>query len=84
MFYYFKEFAYRYCEPKQNPWSRAMEYNGCKNSKELYYLLKDKVMIRRLKKDVLTELPEKQRQKIIIETDKAITKEIKYLLNKNH
>ena len=34
-------------------------------------------MIRRLKKDVLTQLPDKQRQKIYVETDKAIIKEIK-------
>lgn len=34
-------------------------------------------MIRRLKKDVLTQLPDKQRQKIMVETDKNIAKEIK-------
>ena len=37
-------------------------------------------MIRRLKKDVLTELPDKQRQKVYVETDKSIIKEIKEIL----
>jgi SWI/SNF-related matrix-associated actin-dependent regulator 1 of chromatin subfamily A len=66
VFYNFKEFGYRYCEPTVNPWSRALEYNGCQNAKELHYVLKDRIMIRRLKKDVLTQLPDKQRQKIIV------------------
>ena len=40
-------------------------------------------MMRRLKKDVITELPDKQRQKITIETNKSMTKEISTLLNEN-
>ena len=39
-------------------------------------------MIRRLKKDVLTQLPDKQRQKIVVETDKSVIKEIKELLSR--
>lgn len=39
-------------------------------------------MIRRLKRDVLTQLPEKQRQKVMVETDKAIIKEIKGVMSK--
>lgn len=77
IFVNFKEFGYRYCEPTLNPWSRTLEFNGCQNSKELHYLLKNRIMIRRLKKEVLTQLPDKQRQKLIVETDKNIIKEIK-------
>jgi SNF2 family DNA or RNA helicase len=40
-------------------------------------------MLRRLKKDVLTQLPDKQRQKIMIETNKLITKEINSLIDQN-
>jgi SNF2 family DNA or RNA helicase len=40
-------------------------------------------MLRRLKKDVLTQLPDKQRQKIMIETNKNITKEINALIDQN-
>ena len=36
--------------------------------------------MRRLKKDVLTDLPDKQRQKVIVETDKNIVKEIQEVL----
>lgn len=39
-------------------------------------------MIRRLKKEVLTQLPDKQRQKVIMETDKNIAKEIKSLIQR--
>ena len=37
-------------------------------------------MIRRLKKDVLTELPSKRRQKVTIEPDKKIMKDLKLLM----
>jgi len=66
VFVNFNEFGYRYCEPQRNPWSRGIEFNGCKNTKELHFILKDKIMIRRMKKDVLTQLPDKVRQKIIV------------------
>ncbi len=62
----FKEFGYRYCEPTINAWTKKVEFNGCQNSKELHFLLRNRVMIRRLKKEVLTELPDKQRQKISV------------------
>ena len=39
--------------------------------------------MRRLKKDVITELPDKQRQKITVETNKSIVKEISALINDN-
>lgn len=41
-------------------------------------------MIRRLKAEVLTELPDKNRQKITLETDSAMVKEIKQVLDKNN
>lgn len=40
-------------------------------------------MLRRLKKEVLTQLPDKQRQKILIETNKNITREINMLMEQN-
>ena len=58
-----------------------MEFDGAKNLAELHYLLKKTVMIRRLKSEVLAELPSKQRQIITIETDKNVINEIKELLN---
>lgn len=40
-------------------------------------------MIRRLKKDVLSELPQKRRQKVEIQTDSKIIKQIGVLLSKS-
>jgi len=54
-------FAYRYCKPRRTHW--GMDYSGSSNLGELGEKL-SRFMIRRLKKDVLTQLPEKQRQVI--------------------
>lgn len=72
----FKVFGERYCDPRINPFSRKLEYSGSNNLKELNYVLKSSFMIRRLKKDVLSELPSKVRQKIPIECDSGIISEI--------
>ena len=58
----FNEFANRYCAPKQGRF--GMDYTGNSCANELHYMLKKNLMIRRLKKDVLKELPAKRRQKI--------------------
>ena len=80
----FKVFGNRYCDPKQkfvnNNW--FIDWSGCSNAKELNYILKN-IMIRRLKKDVINQLPPKKRQKIEIETDPKIIKKIKSLNVKN-
>ena len=58
----FFEFGNRYCDPKQlSNKSYCILYDGCSNTKELNYILNRNLMIRRLKKDVLTELPSKTR-----------------------
>jgi SWI/SNF-related matrix-associated actin-dependent regulator 1 of chromatin subfamily A len=62
------DFGNRYCQLKQNQWTFKMQFEGSKNSGELHYLLKKTVMIRRLKNDVLSQLPPKQRQIVMMET----------------
>ncbi len=53
-----KDFGQRYCGPKWNGF--AYTYKGSTNEKELHKVLTDTIMIRRLKKDVELELPERQ------------------------
>lgn len=50
-------FAWRYCNPKHTYW--GWKFNGATNKKELRRILVKHVMIRRLKKDVAPELPDK-------------------------
>lgn len=83
IFKYFKDFGNRYCDPKPSKWARGLDYDGASNVRELYFLLNTNLMIRRLKKDVLSELPSKRRQKIEINVDAKISAEIQKLLSKN-
>ncbi|XP_071484224.1 SWI/SNF-related matrix-associated actin-dependent regulator of chromatin subfamily A-like protein 1, partial [Diadema antillarum] len=61
----FHEFAVRYCDAKQNHW--GWDYSGSSNLSELQLLLEEKVMVRRLKRDVLTQLPSKMRQVVMMD-----------------
>lgn len=62
----------RYCDPKEGQY--GSDYSGAAHTKELHYILEDKIMIRRLKKHVLSELPPKLRQKIVVSTDSKIVR----------
>lgn len=55
----FFPFAQRYCKPKLTPW--GWDYSGADHMEELHRRLGKQMMIRRLKKDVLKDLPGKQR-----------------------
>jgi len=57
-------FANRYCDLQQTKY--GIDVSGSNNLDELQDKLRSTVMVRRLKKDVLTELPEKTRQVIEI------------------
>lgn len=63
----------RYADMHQNKFG-YMEYKGAKNLEELQQKLRSSIMIRRMKADVLAELPDKIRQPVIFDAD---TKELK-------
>jgi len=77
----FKEFGSRYCEPKLLGFG-LVDWSGAANTRELNSIL-NKLMIRRLKKDVLSQLPPKKRQKIEISTDSKVIKKLKILMEKS-
>ena len=77
----FKEFGERYCEPKLLGFG-LIDWSGAANTRELNSIL-NKLMIRRLKKDVLSQLPPKKRQKIEISTDSKVIKKLKILMEKS-
>ena len=73
LFHNFKIFGNRYCNPKKSFF--GTDWTGSSCAKELNFILKN-IMIRRLKKDVMSQLPPKKRQKIEIQTDPKIIKQI--------
>ncbi|KAK5964804.1 SWI:SNF matrix associated [Trichostrongylus colubriformis] len=52
----------------------CFEAKGCTNSEELAAILTKRVMIRRLKKDVLADLPDKRREVVYLSGDKIDTR----------
>ena len=57
-----------------------MDFNGASWMKELHYVLEKAFMIRRLKKEVLSELPDKRRQKIDIQPEESYVPRIRKIL----
>ncbi|XP_067426224.1 SWI/SNF-related matrix-associated actin-dependent regulator of chromatin subfamily A-like protein 1 isoform X2 [Emydura macquarii macquarii] len=60
----FHSFGLRYCDAKQMPW--GWDYSRSSNLGELKLLLEESIMIRRLKSDVLSQLPAKQRKMVVV------------------
>ena len=59
VYYSFKEFGLRYCNPRESYF--GIDWTGSGNMRELHLMLEKGLMIRRLKSEVLTELPAKRR-----------------------
>ena len=55
-------FGMKYCNPVFNERACKMDFEGCKDPKGLYELLRKTALIRRMKSEVLKDLPPKQRQ----------------------
>lgn len=73
---YFWEFAKRYCDLKSVSYPygkygrtrKAWDFSGASNTIELGALLRSTCMVRRLKSDVLKDLPDKRRQLVVLES----------------
>ncbi|XP_071102073.1 SWI/SNF-related matrix-associated actin-dependent regulator of chromatin subfamily A-like protein 1 [Haliotis cracherodii] len=82
----FHDFGVRYCDGKQQPW--GWDFSGASNMAELQLLLEERIMIRRQKKDVLSQLPAKVRQMVLldpqsIKSNKDLKNSSKLLDHKN-
>jgi len=71
------KYAQRYCDPVHNGW--GWDFNGSSNLEELQDKLRSTIMIRRLKSNVLPELPPKFRQVVELPADSP---KVKSLINK--
>ncbi|KAL4471126.1 hypothetical protein ABPG72_006507 [Tetrahymena utriculariae] len=78
----FLDYGKRYCDPKKSNFHNGLDYSGSSNELELHFLLTRYMMIRRLKKDVLNELPNKKRKKVMVSTDSKIQSQIAQILQK--
>jgi SWI/SNF-related matrix-associated actin-dependent regulator 1 of chromatin subfamily A len=78
LFGHFHEFGVRYCGGRGERFGWV--YDGATHLMELHLLLENSVMIRRLKKQVLDQLPPKQRQQVILSVSKAHANIIKNIL----
>lgn len=65
----FFQFAKRYCDAYQGRY--GWDFSGASNLEELQEKLRATVMVRRLKREVLKELPAKRRQVIVLPTNGA-------------
>ncbi|XP_034430131.1 SWI/SNF-related matrix-associated actin-dependent regulator of chromatin subfamily A-like protein 1 [Hippoglossus hippoglossus] len=68
----YHDFGMRYCNAKQTTW--GWDYSGSSNLGELKLLLEESLMLRRLKSEVLSQLPAKQRKVVTVTIDGICTR----------
>lgn len=70
----YNEFVVRYCNARQTFW--GFDVSGSSHLDELHTILRGTLLIRRKKEEVLTQLPEKVRQVMWVETKAGVMKTI--------
>lgn len=79
----YEEFCHRYCIKKiDHKFRRSVVFGGTKHSRELHLFLTNTVMIRRLKSEVMKELPPKIRSKIPVDVSPSDLSLLKKYLKK--
>eukprot|EP01102_Stenamoeba_stenopodia_P020096 TRINITY_DN7727_c0_g1_i4.p1 TRINITY_DN7727_c0_g1~~TRINITY_DN7727_c0_g1_i4.p1 ORF type:complete len:674 (+),score=170.01 TRINITY_DN7727_c0_g1_i4:489-2510(+) len=74
----FHEFGVRYCAGFQGRF--GWDFTGASNLTELHLLLGETLMIRRIKSEVLHELPDKRRQQVFLSVTEKHTKVMKKVI----
>ena len=74
VFHRFYDFAIRYCNGHMGRF--GFDANGASNSMELHNLLKEHLMVRRTKAEVLPQLPKKIRQRVYVDITKGYEKKV--------
>jgi SWI/SNF-related matrix-associated actin-dependent regulator 1 of chromatin subfamily A len=67
-----KAFTEKHCDARETRW--GWDVNGASNLTELQDRLRSRIMVRRLKSEVMTELPPKQRQVIVLPSKSSVKK----------
>ena len=70
-----KKYVFRYCDAEQTRF--GIDLKGASNLQELQTRLRASIMVRRMKADVLKELPQKRRQVIVLEPSKQAVNAVK-------
>lgn len=68
-----KKFVHRYCDATKTPF--GMDTSGASNLEELQYKMRERFMVRRDKREVLTQLPEKRRELVFLPSE-GLTRQI--------
>jgi len=77
----YKQYAQRYCDGKMSPLG-YYDDSGMSNQYEMKWMARKVALIRRVKRDVLTQLPKKNRSELYLQLKKKDIKPMKPLFDK--
>ncbi len=74
----YANFVFRYCDAQMTKF--GLDVGGASNVEELHDLIREQLMCRRLKGDVLKQLPEKRRTTLILDANEKIVSHTKDII----